>query len=121
MRATEAMRRRAGGVFFGWWIVAGAVAIQMLQMGLLSQAYGVYITALQLEFGWSKTEFSLASAAQRAESGILGPVQGWLVDRFGPRAVMRVGTVIFGLGFMLFSRIESLPAFFVTFLLMAVG
>jgi sugar phosphate permease len=115
------MRRRAGGVFFGWWIVAGAVAMQMLQMGLLSQAYGVYITALQLEFGWSKTEFSLASAAQRAESGLLGPVQGWLVDRFGPRAVMRVGTVIFGIGFMLFSRIESLPAFFVTFLLMAVG
>lgn len=121
MRATEAVRRRAGGVFFGWWIVAGAVAMQMLQMGLLSQAYGVYIASLQLEFGWSKTEFSLASAAQRAESGILGPIQGWLVDRFGPRAVMRVGTVIFGGGFMLFSRIESLPSFFVTFLLMAVG
>ena len=121
MRAAETVRQRAGGVFFGWWIVAGAVAMQMLQLGLLSQAYGVYITALQLEFGWSKTEFSLASAAQRAESGLLGPIQGWLVDRFGPRAIMRVGTVIFGVGFMLFSRIDSLPGFFITFLLMAVG
>jgi MFS family permease len=119
--AVEAVRRRAGGVFFGWWIVAGGMALQMLQLGLLQQAYGVYITALGAEFGWSKTAFSLASAAQRVESGILGPVQGWLVDRFGPRAVMRVGTVIFGLGFILFSRIESLPGFYATFLLMAVG
>lgn len=121
MRAAETIRRRADGVFFGWWIVAGAMAMQMLQLGLLSQAYGVYITALQLEFGWSKTEFSLASAAQRAESGILGPLQGWMVDRFGPRMIMRIGTVIFGIGFMLFSRIDSLPSFFITFLLMAVG
>ena len=121
MSAVEAARRRAGGLFFGWWIVAGGVALQMLQLGLLQQAYGVYIAALQGEFGWSTTAFSLASAAQRAESGILGPVQGWLVDRFGPRAIMRVGTVIFGVGFILFSRIESLPAFFITFLLMAVG
>lgn len=121
MRATGAVRRRAGGVFFGWWIVAGAMALQALQLGLLSQAYGVYIAALQAEFGWSRTAFSLAAAAQRAESGLLGPVQGWLVDRYGPRAVMRVGTVIFGVGFMLFSRIDALPAFFVTFLLMALG
>ncbi len=121
MAGVVAAGRRSGGIFFGWWIVAAGVALQMLQLGLLPQAYGLYIVALQGEFGWSATAFSLAAAAQRAESGILGPVQGWLVDRFGPRAVMRVGTVLFGAGFILFSRIDSLPAFFATFLLMAVG
>jgi MFS family permease len=113
--------RRPAGVFFGWWIVAGGVALQMLPLGLLTQAYGLYVVALQGEFGWSATAFSFASAAQRAESGILGPVQGWLVDRFGPRAVIRVGTVLFGAGFILFSRIDALPASFATFLLMAIG
>lgn len=121
MAGAVAAGQRSGGIFFGWWIVAAGVALQMLQLGLLPQAYGLYVVALQGEFGWGATAFSLASAAQRAESGILGPVQGWLVDRFGPRAVMRVGTVLFGTGFILFSRIDSLPAFFATFLLMALG
>ena len=35
---------------------------------------------LREEFGWSKTMLSAAFAMERAESGILGPVQGWLTD-----------------------------------------
>src|SRR5438128_1410961 len=57
----------------------------------------------------------------RAESGILGPVQGWLTDRFGPRALIRVGMTIFGVGFLLFSRIDGPVVFFLTFFMMALG
>jgi MFS family permease len=76
---------------------------------------------LREEFGWSKTMLSAAFSMARAESGALGPIQGWLTDRFGPRALIRVGMVIFGLGLLLFSRIEGPVAFFLTFFMMAVG
>src|SRR4029434_9548703 len=72
-------------------------------------------------FGWSKTMLSAAFSMARAESGILGPLQGWLTDRFGPRILIRVGMSLFGIGFILFSRIEGPVAFFATFLLMAIG
>lgn len=121
MITADLVRRRMRGAFFGWWIVAGGAVIQTLTAALLLQSYGVYVTLLQAEFGWSKTAFSSAFALQRAESGLLGPLQGWMLDRFGPRFVMRIGIAMFGVGFMLFSQINTLPMFFAVFLMMAVG
>jgi sugar phosphate permease len=108
-------------VFYGWWIVAAGFGIEMLIGALMFHAYGAYVVVLRQEFGWSKTLLSAAFAMARAESGILGPVQGWLTDRFGPRALIRVGMAIFGVGFLLFSQIGSPLTFFLTFFLMAVG
>ena len=108
-------------VFYGWWIVAAGFGIEALIGALVFHAYGAYVVLLREEFGWSKTMFSAAFSMARAESGILGPVQGWLTDRFGPRALIRVGMTIFALGFMLFSQISSPVAFFATFFLMALG
>jgi MFS family permease len=64
---------------------------------------------------------SAAFAMARAESGILGPVQGWLTDHFGPRALIRVGMVTFGVGFLLLSLVNSPVTFFAVFFLMALG
>src|SRR5919106_1683790 len=110
-----------GRVFYGWWVVAAGFGIESLIGALMFHAYGAYLVLLREEFGWSKTMLSAAFAMARAESGILGPVQGWLTDRFGPRVLIRVGMVIFGLGFILFSRIDGPVAFFVTFFIMALG
>jgi sugar phosphate permease len=97
------------------------MGIQALQAALMGSAFSSYAAVLQGEFGWSRTVFSFAFAAQQVESGILGPVQGTLIDRFGPRVVMRVGIVIFGGGLMLFSRVNSIPTFFLCIIVMAIG
>jgi MFS family permease len=88
---------------------------------LMFHAYGAYVVKLREEFGWSKTLLSAAFAMARAESGIFGPLQGWLTDRFGPRVLIRTGMTIFGIGFLLFSTIDGPVTFFLTFFLMAVG
>ena len=121
MLSAGRVRARTRSVFFGWWIVAAGVGIQTAIAGLLNQAYGAYVVILQEQFGWSKTAFSAAYAIQQAESGLLGPAQGWLLDRFGPRNVMRVGILVLGVGFMAFSQINSLVTFYLAFLLMALG
>ncbi len=108
-------------VFYGWWIVAAGFTIEALIGSLMFHAYGAYLVLLRDEFGWSKTLLSAAFAMARAESGILGPIQGWLTDRFGPRALIRVGMIIFGVGFMLFSQIGSPATFIATYFMMALG
>ncbi len=107
--------------FYGWWIVGAAIVLQALPAGLLQQAYGSYVVLLEREFGWSRTTLSGAFSAVRMEEGLLGPLQGWMLDRFGPRAVMRVGVVVFGCGFFVFARIDTVVGFYASFLLMAVG
>lgn len=115
------MRRRLARPFYGWWIVAAAVVLQALPAGLLQQAYGAYVVLLEREFGWSRTVLSGAFSVVRMEEGLLGPAQGWLLDRFGPRSVMRIGNVIFALGFFVFARIDSVAGFYAAFMIMAVG
>jgi sugar phosphate permease len=87
----------------------------------MGQAYGAYVVVLRDDFGWSKTSLAAASSLREAESGVLGPIHGFMIDRFGPRAVARVGVVVLGTGFMLLSRINTLPTFYGAFFVMAIG
>ena len=108
-------------VFYGWWMVGAGFGLELLIGSLMFHAYGAYAVLLREEFGWSKTLLSAAFSMARAESGIFGPIQGWLTDRFGPRALMRTGMLVFAAGFMLFSRLDGPVTFFATFFMMAVG
>jgi sugar phosphate permease len=55
------------------------------------------------------------------EAAVLGPALGWIIDRFGPQGMIRIGIVTFGIGFMLLSQIESLAGFYGAFLVIALG
>lgn len=93
----------------------------MLSGLLWMQSFGFYVVLLQDEFGWSKALVAGAFALTRVESGILGPLQGWLVDRYGPRPILRIGIVIFGSGFILFGFVDSILTFYMTFAFIAIG
>ena len=120
-RALAARRWRPRSVFYGWRIVFAGGGLQMMVGALLGQAYGAYVVLLRDDFGWSKTTLAGASALREAESGVLGPIHGYLVDHFGPRKVATVGVFILGGGFMLFSQVQSLWTFYGAFLVMSVG
>lgn len=108
-------------MFPGWWIaIAGAVILGLIA-GLLLQAYGAYMVVLQRDLGWSATMLSAAYAMLRLESGLIGPLQGWSIDRYGPKVNMRAGVVLLGVGFLLFSQIQTPVQFFGAFVLMALG
>lgn len=95
--------------------------LQMMVASLMGQAYGAYVVLLRDDFGWSKTSLAAASSLREAESGVLGPLHGFMIDRFGPRAVARTGVIILGTGFLLFSQVNSLLTFYGAFFVMAVG
>jgi len=108
-------------IFYGWRIVFAAGALQCLQSLLLNQAFGVYLAVLVEERGWSKTAVAGAAALKSTEVAVLGPVLGWLVDRFGAQVIVKVGIVTFGIGFMLLSQIETLAGFYAAFVVVALG
>jgi len=108
-------------IFYGWKMVGAATGIQFLQAGLMMQAFGAYVAVLSEEKGWSKTALSGAAALHQMEVAILGPILGWMLDRFGPRRFVRLGVVMFGVGLMLFSQVDTLPAFYGAFIIIALG
>ena len=116
-----ALARMPARVFYGWWIVLGAFLLRGLGEGLLFHSFGAYFVHLQAEFGWSRTSLAGAASLGRIEGGFLGPLQGWLINRVGSQTVLRAGVVVLAVGFLLFSRVDSLASFYLTYLVIALG
>ena len=108
-------------IFFGWYIVAAGFLLSALLGGLMFHAFGQYVVVFEEEFGWSRTALSIAFSIQMIEAGLLGPIQGWALDRFGPRRIMLIGISIFALGFFMLSQIGTLAQFYIAFIVIALG
>ena len=108
-------------IFYGWKMVWASFGLQVIQSGLLQQSLGAYVAVLREEFGWGKAALAGAAVIQQVENALLGPIQGWLIDRFGSRVMVRSGIIMLGMGFMLFSQVESLTGFYAAFLVIALG
>ena len=120
-RSVDQALKPQGHVFYGWWMVAAGAGAQAVIGVLFNQAFSTYAAVLRHDFGWSRSELSAAFAMARVESGLLGPVEGWLLDRFGPRNVMLLGLILLGSGLIAFSFINSLLFFYLSYFLMAIG
>ena len=87
----------------------------------LFHAMAVWAVALELHFGWTRAQLGLALTLTRVESGLIGPLEGYLVDRVGTRWMVLIGLVILGGAWIFFSRAENLWMFYAAYILMAVG
>jgi len=65
------------------------------------QGTTVWNPVLESHFGWSRGKMSWAFAFARAEGGLVGPLEGILVDRLGPRRMVFVGLTILGVGLVI--------------------
>ena len=110
-----------GRVFYGWYIVAGGIVINMLMGGLVMHSFNFYVAELKNEFLWSATLFGIAFMITRIESGVLGPIQGWLIDRFGPQTMMRIGILSTTIGMLAFSQLWSQGTFIAFYFIVAIG
>jgi MFS family permease len=119
--ALQQALRPQGKLFYGWWIVVASAGVQAVIGMLFNQAQGAYMAVLREDFGWSRGALSGALALSRIESGMLGPVEGWLLDKYGPRRVMVIGLGLMGAALILFSFTSSLGMFYVTYFLVALG
>lgn len=108
-------------IFYGWKIVMASAGLQILQAMLLHQAFGAYVAVLTVEQGWSKTSLSAASAMLSVEAALLGPLIGWFLDRFGAKGVIKIGVMMFGIGFIFMSQIDSLLGFYLAVAVIAIG
>lgn len=110
-----------GRIFFGWWLLGAGTIVMMIQGGLYAYGFPAFFVPLANSLGTSRGSLSLAFSFTRLESSFLGPLEGFLIDRFGPRIIMYIGFVIFGLSFILFSMVNSLLGFYLVFPFIALG
>jgi MFS family permease len=108
-------------MFYGWWIVIASFFIGLLVSGIIFYGFTAFFEPILREFNWTYTEVSLASSIRGMEMGILGPLVGYLADRWGSRRILLVGMATLGLGLILLGQIQSLLAFYAVMLIIAFG
>ena len=113
--------RQTRGVFYGWWLVGIAGFMLTLMSVSVFQGLGTMLVGLERHFGWSRTAMSGAFVLARAEGAVLGPIEGFLIDRFGCRRLILIGYIIMGIGFLMFSRVNALWEFYLAFMVITLG
>jgi MFS family permease len=102
-------------IYYGWWVLCLGAVNNALGMGLLYHGFSVFFLPLKRDLGASSAAISLLYGAARLEGGVEGPLVGYLVDRFGPRLMILVGSSLTGLGLIFLSTAQSFLAFFLIF------
>jgi predicted MFS family arabinose efflux permease len=81
-------------------ILIGASLMLSLSMGL-RQSLGIFLQPLTHDVGISVSDFTLAIAVQNLAWGFLQPLAGALTVRYGFRAIMMVGALLYIAGLVL--------------------
>ncbi len=82
-------------------LIAGSL---ILMTGFAIRAtFGVFQIPIANEFGWLRSEFSLAIAIQNLAWGIGQPLFGAFAEKFGDRKAIVLGAIIYALGLVLSS------------------
>jgi MFS family permease len=100
-----------------WWLVIVGCLTHAVNTGFCYFGMSAFFPSFEREFGWSRTAVSGAFSLARIESGLLGPIEGYFVDRIGPRRIMYIGIVVCVLGFFWLSAVDSLPTLYMAIIL----
>lgn len=107
-------------IFYGWVMVTIGSITQFFT-GIVSQGFSTYIPHLQEQFGWSTALLAAPRSVTQVENSILGPIEGFLVDKYGPRKMVTIGVFVMGLGLILFGLTNNIVMYFTANIVLAAG
>ena len=108
-------------VFYGWWIVVASVIVMAYVPGVVIYGFTAFFEPIVKEFGWSYAQVSWGASLRGLEVGILAPLVGYLVDRWGTRKLLFGGIIIVATGVFSLSRIHSLGGYYASFVIISIG
>src|SRR5436309_14199172 len=83
------------------WIQLVAGIICMVMIANLQYGWTYFFDAIDARHHWGRTDIQLAFTVFIATETWHVPVEGWFVDRFGPRLVVMLGGIVVALALAL--------------------
>jgi len=96
------------------WLQLLIGVVCMCMIANLQYGWTLFVNPIQDRFHWSRTEIQVAFTIFVLTETWLVPIEGYLVDRFGPRPVTMMGGLLVGISWILNSFADSLTVFYIS-------
>ena len=120
MPITGSMQQASKANPFRWVQLIVGIAC-MVMIANLQYGWTFFVNPIADKYGWSKTAIQWTFFFFVLFETWLVPVEGWFVDRFGPKVVVIFGGILSGLGWALNSIASELPVLFAGQIVAGIG
>src|SRR5689334_6531468 len=103
------------------WFQLCASLIAMIMIANLQYAWTLFVNPLKEGTGWSLTDIQLAFTLFIFFQTWVQPIDGFLIDRLGPRWFITVAGVLCGLGWAGMGYAKSLPMLYMLYCAAGIG
>jgi MFS family permease len=110
------IRKSLAGLYYGWRMIGLVSALRVLGGGLHQYGFTVFFLPVTQDLGLTRASTSLAFSLARAEGSLAAPIVGYLIDRYGPKPMMFTAALLAGIGYILFSFVNSYATFLMVYL-----
>src|SRR5205823_14371062 len=111
----------ASGPVSGRWLQLIVGIVCMVMIANLQYGWTLFVTPIDDKYHWGRASIQVAFTIFVLLETWLVPVEGYLVDRFGPRWVVVVGGLLCGIAWVLNSIADSLPILYFSAALAGLG
>ncbi len=118
---SQAFPSRHAGILENPWLQLAAGIVAMVAITNLQYGWTFFVAPLRSAFGWPESAIQVAFTLFVLAETWLVPVEGYLVDRFGPRPLLLAGSVLVGLAWVVNSLAQSLAVLYVGNILGGIG
>src|SRR5580700_11298203 len=103
------------------WFQLGAALIAMIMIANLQYAWTLFVQPLQAGTGWKLSDIQFAFTLFILFQTWVQPLDGWLIDRLGPRGFISAAGLLCGLGGAGMGYATTLPMLYGLYCLAGVG
>jgi OFA family oxalate/formate antiporter-like MFS transporter len=103
------------------WFQLGASLVAMVMIANLQYAWTLFVEPMQTETGWALSDIQFAFALFILFQTWVQPLDGWLVDRLGPRWFISAAGLLCGLGWAGMGYATTLPMLYTMYCVAGVG
>jgi len=113
----EAASRK--GLYRWGQLAMGIVCMAMIAN--LQYGWTLFVNPISDKFGWTRAAIQVAFTIFVLTETWLVPIEGYLVDKFGPRPVVLVGGILCGIGWVMNSYADTLTMLYVAAAIGGIG
>ncbi len=103
------------------WLQLLMGIVCMAMIANLQYGWTLFVNPIADKYGWSKAAIQVAFTIFVLTETWLVPVEGYLVDRFGPKPVVLAGGVLCGIGWVMNSYASSLMVLYIAAAISGIG